>query len=69
MQTLEEQLKEFGFLRVHSGYIVNMKYIRLIEPSHILLTNGDQIPVSRKNATNIKAQFLSYKQKNGNVVF
>lgn len=36
MQILEEQLKEFGFLRVHSGYIVNMKYIRLIEPSHIL---------------------------------
>lgn len=36
MQILEEQLKEFGFLRVYSGYIVNMKYIRLIEPSHIL---------------------------------
>jgi len=68
MQLLEEQLTDFGFLRVHSGYIVNMKYIKLIEPNYISLANGEKIPISRQNVKEIKAKFLKYKIDNGNAV-
>ncbi|MCC2834235.1 LytTR family DNA-binding domain-containing protein [[Clostridium] innocuum] len=52
MYQLEANLYEKGFLRVHKSFIVNKKDIRRIRSSlnskfTLLLTNGDQIEVSR----------------------
>jgi len=68
MQRLEAQLAEMGFLRVHIGYIVNMQYIRLIEPTTLSLTNGEKIPISRKNTAEIKKKYLEYKLSHGNAI-
>lgn len=43
----EEKFSKMGFIRVHSGYIVNFKYIKLFESSDIHLSHGACLPVSR----------------------
>ncbi|GMQ64735.1 LytR/AlgR family response regulator transcription factor [Vallitalea maricola] len=50
------------FIRVHQGYIANIDKIELITSKEVLLKNGNRIPVSRRNAKEVKETFLSRKR-------
>lgn len=50
------------FIRVHQGYIANIDKIELITSKEVLLKNGKRIPVSRRNAKEVKETFLSRKR-------
>lgn len=56
---VEQQLCQYGFLRVSKSCLVNLKYVRLLksELNHklrITLENGEQIIVSRQYADELK---------------
>lgn len=46
--TWEKQLASQGFFRAHNAYLINLSYIRKIEGSCVVLTNGETLPVSRR---------------------
>lgn len=48
------------FISPHRAYLVNMEYIRGINNNSILMTDGRQIPVSKKLYANTKAAYLDY---------
>lgn len=61
LSELNELLRESpAFLFPHRAYIVNMEYIRSIGNKHILMTNGKQIPVSKKAYAEVKSAYLEY---------
>lgn len=57
---LDKQLTPFGYIRVHRSYLVNYKYIRRINNDHILLDDGQTIPMSRLRKKEIRQQFMAY---------
>lgn len=69
MEKLEEKLASDGFIRVHKGYIVNYRYIRLIGTGECTLVNGDVLPLSRRKAKEVKEKYLEYVQSNSVVAF
>ncbi|TDR23605.1 LytR/AlgR family response regulator transcription factor [Marinicella litoralis] len=53
MTQMQDQLSPAQFLRIHRSYIVNLKMINGLkdqgkDPCTLLLTNGKEVPVSRK---------------------
>lgn len=61
LSDLYEQLQEnAGFIFPHRSYIVNMEYIRGIGGTGILMTDGRQLPISRKSYSDITAAYLDY---------
>ncbi|MGD9556488.1 MAG: LytR/AlgR family response regulator transcription factor, partial [Mangrovibacterium sp.] len=53
----EELLAEHGFIRAHKTHLVNLKHIMAFvreEGGSLLLSNGDQIPVSRRRKDSVK---------------
>lgn len=68
MQELEDELKPAGFLRVHKGYLVNYRHIRVFEGSDVLLDNGQRIPVSRRKLQEIKEAYMDWMRGDGNLV-
>lgn len=56
----ENKLRAYNFIRVHSGFLVNMKYILKYRSEYVQLYNGKDIPVGRKHYTKSKEQFLRY---------
>lgn len=60
LTTLEEQLAELDFVRVHKSYLVNLKYIYSIEKTLIILDNKTAIPLSRYKAADVKDRFKKY---------
>ena len=57
---LEENLKDFGFIRVHIGYLINMKYIFSIEKTEIIFVNQKSVPMSRHRTEQVKTEFHKY---------
>lgn len=40
MKNIEERLSEYGFMRVHKSYVVNLRYVEALESNHIVLPTG-----------------------------
>ena len=47
MKKVENELREFGFLRSDNSYLVNPMYIRNWSRDTVIMENGERIPVSR----------------------
>lgn len=52
-----EKLEDNGFIQVHRGYLVNIKYIKEYKKSTIRLTNEEYIPVSRYKINEVEQLF------------
>ena len=68
LSTLEDKLKQFGFIRVHKCYIVNQSYIRIISNEEIKLTNDVTIPLSKKRRDEVMKEYLAYSRKNNSMI-
>jgi len=69
MGSLEEKLREHGFIRIHKGYLVNYLYIRSIGTDEVLLTTGSSLPMSKKRKDEIMKQYLEISRNNTSIVF
>lgn len=56
----EEKLDGCYFVRCHIGYLVNCRYIKVLEKSELLLTNGTRLPISRNKYQQTQKCFLRY---------
>ncbi len=69
MGTLETELSEEGFLRIHKGYLVNYQYIDRITAAQVILDQGEELPISRGQGSKIKTRFLELSRENGQMLF
>jgi DNA-binding LytR/AlgR family response regulator len=60
MKTIDEQLPEERFMRVHRSYIVNKEKIKIVERNRIIFDNNVYIPVSDQ----YKAAFQEFINRN-----
>lgn len=60
LNNIRSQVEHYGFLQIHSRYLVNCKYVYSIEQKNIILTNGVQLPLSRNRSTEVKDKFQLY---------
>lgn len=65
LHELETELENQGFLRVHKGYLVNYRHIRIFQGNDILLDSGDCVPVSRRKLQEVKEAYMELMQEEG----
>jgi DNA-binding LytR/AlgR family response regulator len=53
----ENDLKENGFISSARGYLVNLRHIHYIKDTSLVLDNGMSVPLSRRNAKEVKKCF------------
>ncbi len=60
---VEEQIARSSqqFLRVHRSFLVNMCYIKVIQPGRVILHNGEMIPLSAQKCRRILATFVKHQ--------
>ena len=57
MDELAECLAEAEFIRCHRSYFVNVRYISQVQFDRILMSDGEQVPVSRSYLKQIRQYF------------
>lgn len=61
LNEIEEELRGFGFVRVHLSFLVNMRYIKKISSYVMALTTGKEISVPKSRYAEVKKQFTLFK--------
>lgn len=62
LKTIETELENKNFKRIHSSYLVNMDYVYVVGKDYALMKYGDKeikLPVSRKNKSEFLESFFS----------
>lgn len=54
---LEEKWAHTSFARIHTGYLVNMNYIKKLTSTEIYLMNNECLPVSRPRRNTVRDKF------------
>lgn len=65
MHTLEEQLKDYGFVRIHKGYLVNCMFVKRMDGSNVTLTSGETYPVGRSYHNDAMTQWMAFIRLHG----
>lgn len=60
MKELEAELKEAHFIRCHSGYLVNLFYVKKVGKLEITLTDGEVIPISQPKRKAVMKELADY---------
>lgn len=60
MKELEAELVQHGFVRCHSGYLVNLFYVKRIEKLDIILTTGERVPISQPKRKKFMERLADY---------
>lgn len=63
ISSYDEELRDLGFVRIHVGYLVNIRCIYSISLKGVVLDNGEILPISRRNADKIKGQHANYVRR------
>jgi len=63
LNNIERLYAHLGFIRVHSRYLVNFRYIYSIEKNTIILNSKHQLPISRSKIIAVKEAFQFYSRR------
>ena len=63
LDILTEKLKEYGFLRVHNSYLVNMGHIRSINNYMLTLDDERRLPVPKARYKQVKQEYTLFVGK------
>lgn len=68
MKDLEEKLEPQGFLRIHKGFLVNFRFIKRLTNTDAILTNDEELPISRLRVQEIRNSYLELMKGGGNII-
>lgn len=57
---IERQFEIYGFIRINSGCLANLKHIRSINENIVVLENNESLIISRSNKKKVKEKFFDY---------
>lgn len=69
LQTLFDELRDYGFIQTHKAVIVNYIYIYAILVDTVKLKNGEEVYLSRRKAKEVKTKHLELLQSTTKILF
>lgn len=61
LSDIEQELRDYGFIRIHQSFLVNMRYIAKISSYTLTLTSGEVFSVPKVRYSQVKRKFMKYK--------
>ena len=56
----EENLKDFGLVRIHQSYLINLNHVKTVNAQLVIMDNGDKLSVSRSKYKSFKEALARY---------
>lgn len=63
MQELAKQLDEEQFIQTNRSWLVNCQHIERVKKTEVIMDNGMEIPISRRNSKVVTQAFINYFRK------
>ena len=63
INSLQNALIEYNFIKCHRSYIIGIKHINALKKYESIMTNKDIIPISRRLYNDVYNKFIQYHRK------
>lgn len=63
LHQVEVELKDFGFVRIHRGYLINQKAVHVLKNDRVILTNKEEIPIGRHYSVTARQELINYLRR------
>ncbi|SFL36468.1 two component transcriptional regulator, LytTR family [Lachnospiraceae bacterium KH1T2] len=63
LRDYEEELSEYGFIRCHRSYLVNLEHVSRISGKEMIMDNDHKIPLSRMKEKKVRQALFSFVEK------
>lgn len=63
LDDVEKEIENFSFIRAHSSFLVNFKYIYAIESNAIKLVTDEMIPISKSHLAHVRERYLFFSRE------
>ena len=63
LKSMEEELEEYYFLRIHKNFLVNQKYIKEVGKREVYLTDGRVLDMGRDRRIKVREEMLQYERE------
>lgn len=60
LNVIEKELIDYGFVRIHQSYLVNLRHIKKVAGYHVILSNGQSLSVPKTKYREVKNTFIAY---------
>ena len=59
IQEWEERLENQGFCSPYRGYLINIRHVKMVQNTAVLMSNGISLPVSRRKVSQLQQLFAN----------
>lgn len=59
LSSLERELSEIGFLRIHKSFLINRRHIKEIRGDELILTDGIRLPIAKNRRKYVREELLN----------
>ena len=63
LSDIEKKIQHLGFIRIHSSYLVNFRYIDLIDHKSVILDDKTVLPLSRGRSESTKMALIQFSRR------
>ncbi len=60
LNSLEEEMESYGFIRIHRFYLVNVRYISNIHNYELSLTDGKKLPIPKGRYKEVRVKYTLF---------
>ena len=60
LNSLEEEMESYGFIRIHRFYLVNVRYISNIHNYELTLTDGSKLPIPKGRYKEVRVKYTLF---------
>lgn len=58
LDTVEKELRQYGFCRVHQSFLVNMRHAKGVERYKVTLETGTEVSISKKYYKDVEKEYI-----------
>ena len=62
---VEQELRQYGFIRVHQSFLVNLKYVDIYNRQELVLDNRERIAIAKRRYKMFCGEILKYMRNMG----
>ena len=63
LKDVEDQGRKHGFIRIHQSYLVNFRFITIVNYKGVQLDNGELLPLGRGRYENVKLELMRFSRE------
>ena len=63
LKDVENQGRKYGFIRIHQSYLVNFRFITIVNYKGVHLDNGSVLPLGRGRYENVKMELMRFSRE------